>query len=316
MPVIGVLPMAATSWSRAAPAPPKPGKDRRPRAHTELACRRDRSGSRSGRRHRASLSPARPSRSWSPRPEQKAHRRSAPPARRPWRPPPTPGPVGASAATFSLTSANAGTGSRIRARANRRDHMATPRQARIGAGSRRRLASEAIAVIAEGRVKRAGRFTTNGFFGDDLLVRFAWAVTTFSDPTTPFRPASLCSGYISSLPHCHARRKIVRGSGGACEATGGAGTGGKYGPEPYGDPALRVRQLNFACEKCLGTFATPIGAEIGVPEGIRTPDTRFRKRDFTVLAQFAAVHARSKGFATVRETGLGVVHEPTRTGVN
>ena len=44
-------------------------------------------------------------------------------------------------------------------------------------------------------------------------------------------------------------------------------------------------------------------AEIGVPEGNRTPDPRFRKRGFNVLARFTAVQASSQGFARVHETG-------------
>jgi hypothetical protein len=54
----------------------------------------------------------------------------------------------------------------------------------------------------------------------------------------------------------------------------------------------------------------------GVPEGSRTPDPRFRKRDFRVLVGFKPVQELSLRFTKMHETGLWADLERTRTGAN
>ena len=112
--------------SRAAPAPPRSGKDRRLRARRAPACRRGRSGSRSGSRAPKTSIASQAvtilvteagtkgsSAFWATNSSPLASTTSTT-------------PDGASAATFSLTPASAGAGSRSKARASRRDHMAAP----------------------------------------------------------------------------------------------------------------------------------------------------------------------------------------------
>jgi hypothetical protein len=55
---------------------------------------------------------------------------------------------------------------------------------------------------------------------------------------------------------------------------------------------------------------------IGVPEGSRTPDPRFRKRDFRVLIDFTAVQERARGFTNMHESGGEAGVERRRTGLN
>ena len=56
--------------------------------------------------------------------------------------------------------------------------------------------------------------------------------------------------------------------------------------------------------------------ENGVPEGNRTPDPRFRKRDFRVLNLFNGVQEPSHRFTGVHETGAGAVLERARNDVH
>jgi hypothetical protein len=55
---------------------------------------------------------------------------------------------------------------------------------------------------------------------------------------------------------------------------------------------------------------------IGVPEGNRTPDPRFRNHDFAVLSLFPAVQGSTREFESVQETWPGPLFEQTRTGAH
>ena len=56
--------------------------------------------------------------------------------------------------------------------------------------------------------------------------------------------------------------------------------------------------------------------ENGAPEGNRTPDPRFRKRDFGAFVRCDAVRGGSPPYASLHETDVKVTRERELRGVN